>query len=121
MMGLSSETYSTNRKKTLPEANAAQVGQCMIEDDMQPTGPKLGTSDLQSSKFGTGFRRRQQNVIQQDKERKENEEMLQMRRENRRELRKNFLEETKFQSKYNIICTTNLARMLVVKIRSSQD
>lgn len=108
MMSLSQETYQMDRKKAVEGANNSNVGACLIEEDMNPVGPKLGTSDLNSSKFGNGFRRRQQEVIQQDKERKENEAVLQQRKENRREYRKAFLEQTKFQTKVNIITGDNL-------------
>ncbi|KAG2387205.1 hypothetical protein C9374_001537 [Naegleria lovaniensis] len=108
MMSLSHDVYKMDRKKAVEGTNTSNVGACLIDQDMNPVGPQLGTSDLNAGKFGNGFRRRQQDTIQQDKERRENEAVLQQRKENRREYRKAFLEQTKFQTKINIITGENL-------------
>ncbi|EFC42013.1 predicted protein [Naegleria gruberi] len=108
MMSQSSDIYRMDRKKIVQEAKSSDMGDHFLEANMNPVGPELGKSDLNASKFGSGFRRKQQTIIQQDKERKENEQMLEQRRENRRELRKNFLEQTKFQTRVNIITGENL-------------
>ena len=96
------------RKKAVPGYKPAELGDYLIEVDMKETGPPLGAPDMNSNKFGNGFRRKQQSAIQQDRERKENDALLQQKRENRRELRKTFLEETKFQTKVNIITCENI-------------
>ncbi|KAL9642147.1 hypothetical protein ABK040_007152 [Willaertia magna] len=109
MMSLSTALRKTPKKKVgYEEQKRSEIGENnLLVDVGEPVGPKLGASDL-NSKYGRGFMRRQQGTIQQDKERKIYEKFAEERKEKKRELRENFLKQTKFTTGVNIITGENL-------------